>query len=276
MTFQIRLGLKGSTSDTQIESRLIHNPEIFEFYTSEADFSQEGLEHLARAIDKVKSAGVSDIIIHHPMKYKGKFMELVAHPSNNAELVDFINDSTKSLLDIAEEKDCKVLVHGSYEMREDDLMAPFNSLEEAQAYLFSRMDAFWELGKDRIMFENGITPLFSFGDPDFDQELVRRGYPLAYDVSHAFISLSGNNAALQKSLALLKNQTVHYHLVDSMGKTHDSLTLGQGKIDWKAALPFFNEKASSIYEIVLKDQENPQEQLDSHGYLMKISKKALD
>ena len=101
--------------------------------------------------------------------------------------------------------------------------------------------------------------------------LAQKGYPLAYDISHAFIYLHGDNKALQRSLETLKETIIHYHLVDSLGETHDSLTLGHGKINWAEALPLFNENATSIYEINLKDLNNPIEQLESHAYLTKVA-----
>lgn len=164
-----------------------------------------------------------------------------------------------------------MLVHGSYELEEAELLEPFASIEDARQYLFSRMDHFCHIGKDYIMFENGISKLYSYGNPDFDRLLAQKAYPLAYDVSHAFIYLHGDNEALQQSLKTLKDHIVHYHLVDSLGQTHDSLTLGHGKIDWAKALPLFNETASSIYEINLKDLTNPVEQLESHAYLKQIA-----
>lgn len=269
--FPIQLGLKASCAPEQVASRLKYHPDVFEFFTSETDFTTDGLKQLEEAIKKVKSSGVKTIVLHHPMKYHGNRLELVAHPQNNAELVNFIDFSTQKLLDLAKTYHSKVLVHGSYELEEAELLEPFDSIEEARKYLFTRMDHFCHIGKDHIMFENGISKLYSYGNPDFDHLLAEKGYPLAYDVSHAFIYLHGDNKALQKSLKTLKDNIVHYHLVDSLGETHDSLTLGHGKIDWAKALPLFNEKASSIYEINLKDLTNPFEQLESHAYLKQIA-----
>lgn len=269
--FPIQLGLKASCDLEQMESRLKYHPDVFEFFTSETDFTASSLQHLREAVQTVKASGVKAIVLHHPMKYQGQFLELVAHPKNKADLVDFINYSTQELLKIARDFDCKVLVHGSYELREKDLLEPFENIEEAQNYLFTRMDEFCELGENHIMFENGISKLFSFGKPEFDQLLAQKGYPLAYDISHAFIYLHGNNKALQCSLETLKKTIIHYHLVDSLGETHDSLTLGHGKINWAEALLLFNENATSIYEINLKDLNNPIEQLESHAYLTKVA-----
>ena len=171
--FPIQLGLKASCAPEQVASRLKYQPDVFEFFTSEADYTADGLEKLEEAIQKVKSSGVKTIVLHHPMKYQGKRLELVAHPKNNAELVNFIDFSTQKLLDLAKKYDCKVLVHGSYELEEAELLEPFASIEDARQYLFSRMDHFCHIGKDYIMFENGISKLYSYGNPDFDHLLKK-------------------------------------------------------------------------------------------------------
>ncbi|EFQ57811.1 hypothetical protein HMPREF9176_1825 [Streptococcus downei F0415] len=58
-----------------------------------------------------------------------------------------------------------------------------------------------------------------------------RGYRLAFDTSHALIKAQGDNQVLLDSLERLRPNSHHYHLVDSMGKYHDSLTLGKGITD---------------------------------------------
>ena len=121
------------------------------------------------------------------------------------------------------------------------------------------------------MFENSIAPVFAYGDPLQEDENLSHDYRLAFDSSHCFIELHGNNQKLAVSLEHLKDRTVHYHLVDSMGETHDSLTLGTGKIDWANVLPHLNPAATSIYEINL--QNNCREQIDSHNYLVKLYQK---
>lgn len=120
------------------------------------------------------------------------------------------------------------------------------------------------------MFENSISPVFFYGDPAVEDAILAHGYRLAYDVSHAFITVHGDNDRLIASLDHLKEQIVHYHLVDSMGQTHDSLPLGEGRIAWPRVLPHLNPAATDIYEIDLKDQANCAEQVASHQYLQQF------
>ncbi|HEM3588990.1 TPA: sugar phosphate isomerase/epimerase [Streptococcus suis] len=266
----VKLGLKSSANFEQLQSRLKYKPTVFEFHTSEQDFTKEGLKVLEEGIQLAKASGVQQIVLHHPMFYKGQMLELVAKPSIHKELVTFIDRSTENLLDLAYLHDCQVLVHGSYEIQTQQFLDDYSSLVEATDFLWQKLDAFQALGKDKIMFENSISPLFYFGEEEMDKQIYARNYRLAYDVSHAFIKLQGNQTALEQSLAFLREHIVHYHLVDSMEKEHDSLTLGQGKIDWAPILPLLNPSASSIYEIHLADLLDPKEQLESHSYLEQL------
>lgn len=123
------------------------------------------------------------------------------------------------------------------------------------------------------MFENSISPIFYYGDEKEDLYIFEKGYRLAFDTSHCFIKNHGSNEKLLTSMKRLKEHVVHYHLVDSMGETHDSLPLGKGKIDWEKALPLMNDDATSIYEIILKDQRDASEQIASHEYLLSLADK---
>lgn len=189
---QISLGLKASADLRQVKDRLQYKPEVFEFFTAESDFTNDGLKRLQVAIEEVKAAGVKQIVLHHPMRYRDTFTELIAPQEQCRELYYFIDKSTNDLLQ------------------------------------------------------------------------------LAFDTSHCFIKVKANNEELLASLTRLKDQIVHYHLVDSYGQTHDSLTLGQGLIDWRRVLPRLNPAATSIYEINLKDQLDASEQVKSHEYLLNL------
>lgn len=267
-----KLGLKASADPKQLESRLQYHPEVFEFYTSQADFNSQGLERLEEAIFQVKDQSTDKIVLHHPMTFDGEFLEMVTPEKLFPQITHFLEKSTNDLLQLAFDHDCQVLVHGSYELRNKSIMDYYGNWEKANQELFLRLDYFAKLGQDHIMFENSISPLFYFGDPTYDQLIYQKGYRLAFDISHSFIKMKGSNSKLMASLETLKDHIVHYHLVDSMGEIHDSLPLGQGKIDWSGVLDHINPEATAIYEIDLKDMNNPLEQLQSHQYLMQVEK----
>lgn len=268
--FKVQLGLKGSADPEQLEDRLQYKPEVYEFYTSAKDFTRDGLKRLEDAVEEVKAEATNKIVIHHPMRYKDEFTELIASPIKYPRLVEFIDESTNDLLQIAFDHDVQVLVHGSYARHTAKFIADYSSLVDAQEYDFKRLDKFRELGQNHIMFENSISPIFGYGDPVMEKEILARGYRLAFDTSHCFIREKGSNNALEKSLMHMHDAVVHYHLVDSMGQKHDSLPLGKGKINWKEVLPLLNPNATSIFEIVMKNPANAAEQIDSYKYLKKV------
>lgn len=178
--------------------------------------------------------------------------------------------SSEALIELAIKMDVQVLIHGAYSENED-VLGDFGSVESARKVVFKRLDYFKNMGGNHVMFENSISPFFNFTDDAIIEEVIARQYRLCYDVSHGFITAHGDNAKLDNSLLRLAPQTVHYHFVDSMGETHDSLSLGQGRIDWRQVLQVINPAATNIYEIDLKDQYNCQEMLDSHRYLTTLA-----
>lgn len=134
-----KLGLKSSANFEQLQSRLKYKPTVFEFHTSEQDFTKEGLKVLEEGIQLAKASGVQQIVLHHPMFYKGQMLELVAKPSIHKELVTFIDRSTENLLDLAYLHDCQVLVHGSYEIQTQQFLEDYSSLAEATDFLWQKL-----------------------------------------------------------------------------------------------------------------------------------------
>lgn len=271
----VLLGLKASADPLQLASRLQYKPDVFEFYTSEKDFTSEGIKRLQAGIEEVK-ATTANIILHHPMLYQGDFLELIVPEHSHPMLYKFLMSSTEQLLTLAHDYTIQVLVHGSYGQQTEKFLALYPDLASATHYLYQKLDEFQAWGQELIMFENSISPLFYFGEAASDEFIFQKNYRLAYDTSHALIKLKGNQTAFLSSLARLKEHIVHYHLVDTLGKEHDSLTLGEGITDWEQVISLLNPSATSIYEIDLADLTNPQEQIQSHEYLKKLLHKSID
>lgn len=269
--FKPILGLKGSSTRVQIDDRLQHYPSVYEFFTAASDFTPDGYRHLYDAIQYVQSQGIHRIILHHPMKFGNHHSDVVAPERYYPDLYRFIETTTEQLIRLGHDLNVRVLVHGGYSGPEVEHMVNlYPSVEDARQAVYHRLDRFADEGGDQIMFENSIAPVFAYGHPDQEDEILAHHYRLAFDTSHCFIELHGDNTGLQRSLRHLAPAVVHYHLVDSMGQTHDSLQLGKGKIDWAPVLPLLNPAATSIYEINLHDQTNCKEQLASHEYLLDI------
>lgn len=270
--FQPQLGLKGSSDRIQIDDRLKHQPTVYEFFTAAKDFTPDGYRHLHDAIQYVQSMGITQIVLHHPMNFQNYHSDVVAPEKYYPDLYRFIEETTEQLIRLGDDLDVQVLVHGGYSGPEVEHMVDlYPSVEDARQAVYDRLDRFARAGRDHIMFENSIAPVFAYGHPAEEDEILAHHYRLAFDTSHCFIELHGDNQGLQASLRHLAPAVVHYHLVDSLGQTHDSLTLGTGKIDWTGVLPLLNPTATSIYEINLHDQTNCKEQLISHAYLTKLA-----
>lgn len=268
------LGLKGSSNRQQIGDRLQYHPDVYEFYTDANDFTPEGYQHLDEAVQYVQSKGISKIVIHHPMVFKKWHSEVVAPENYFPELYRFIETSTEQLISLAQERNIQVLVHGGYAGKEvQEMVNLYPNVEAARQAVYDRLDRFARAGGNHIMFENSIAPVFAYGHPEQENEILSHNYRLAFDTSHCFIEMHGDNQALQASLKHLREHVVHYHLVDSLGQTHDSLQLGKGKIDWAPVLKLLNPNATSIYEINLHDQSNCHEQIESHHYLVDLANK---
>lgn len=266
----VDLGLKAGTSERQIKDRLQYDPDVFEFFTDENDFTPDGLKRLAYDIEWVMCEATAKIVLHHPMKYQGQATELVAPESKCPQLYSFIERTSLYLLQFAFDYNIQLLLHGAYARQTDHFISMYPSVEKANEALFKRLDHFKELGQDHIMFENSISALFSYGEPASEKEILAHNYRLAFDTSHCFIKVHGSNQALINSLKNLRSDVVHYHLVDSKGKKHDGLPLGQGYIDWAKVMPCLNPAATNIFEIQLPDQNDGREQVDSYNYLREL------
>lgn len=266
----VTLGLKGSTDAAQYRDRLTYFPDTFEFYLDEHDFTSTGLIHLQQVIDEVKAV-TPNIVLHQPMRFGDWFVEMVTPAQKMPELYRFLRFSSDTLIELATKNNIQTLLHGSYSRQTQAFIDMYPSFEQAQSVVFDRLDDYAKQGSNHIMFENSISPLFFYGDSTMDQRIFDAGYRLAFDTSHCFIKAHGSNEILSASLKRLRAHIVHYHLVDSYGKTHDSLPLGVGHINWKEMLPLLNPKASRIYEINLADATKATEMLTSHDYLTALA-----
>lgn len=270
----MQLGLKANTSDIQINNRLLQHPDVFEFHLTEADFTPTGWDHFKQQVSWVQQT-VPHVVFHQPMRWHGNRCELCVNPLVMPALAHFVRSSAEQLINLAQQVNAVALIHGSYNVHpgEHDFIADWPDLATAQKVVFGRASELAAIAPEHVVFENSLLPTFAFGDPTFEEKLLALQLPLAYDTSHTFIYEHGDNDKLIASLCRLRPLVRHYHLVDSMGQTHDSLPLGQGKIDWARVLPLLNSQATRIYEINLKDQNDCAEMLASHYYLTTLAEK---
>lgn len=266
------LGLKAGTTAQQVTDRLQHQPQVFEFFLTPEDFTAAGWVNLEAQVARVQASGAR-IVFHHPMRYQDKRNELCVNQALHLEQYAFVMTTARRLIDLSKQVDGLTLVHGGYNQKGYDFIGDWPSLAQAQAVVLGRMCELNAEAAGHVVFENSISPICAFGDAAMEAQLLALRLPLAYDISHAFIYLHGDNDALVASLKHLAPLIRHYHLVDSMGQTHDSLPLGTGRVDWARVLPVLNPTASSIYEINLSNQEDCREMLASHAYLKQVARR---
>lgn len=273
---KVQLGLKASQTPAQLMNRLQYRPQVFEFFTSEADFDSAAFAALKAAVLFVKENVTEQIVIHHPMSYHGVHLDQLLDPKREAEAYQFLHDSTAALLGLATEVDVKVLVHGGYGSDSVPLINEYESLSVARDVVFERLDELVRQGSGHVMIENGVTASFMYGDPQLDERIIQHHYPLVCDLSHVFIALHGDMDLTMLALKRLAPLIQHYHLVDSMGQRHDSLPLGQGLIDWQRVLPVLNPRATMIYEVPDETDATCGNMLSSYHYLRALEVRSLE
>nr|WP_198044841.1 sugar phosphate isomerase/epimerase [Lysinibacillus timonensis] len=268
----LKLGLKGSTAPRQIENRLAQKGiDIYEFHLVEDDLFGKRLKELEFAIMKLKENGVK-VYLHHPMRFQGIWLHINDETSITS---DFYKLSTRILVDLCERYDCYVVVHWNYGILKNESVVEHEiSDKKSLLHTINRTIQFNEkYGKGRILWENGTKGIGAYRK-DFILANLIVGTPLklCFDISHAFISLNGDNNLLYKTIRMLQNNIHYYHVVDSKGKFHDSLVVGNGLIDFPRILPFILEQ-NYIYEIELANYLDCKEMLESHRVMKEIAEK---
>jgi len=268
---KVRLGLKASAEPKQLMNRLQYRPDVFEFFTSAADFEPAAFKELVDAIQFVKNNVTERVIIHHPMSYQDWHLDQLLDEHREPAAYQFLQTTTDQLLALANDLDVQILIHGGYGGSDSvRLLDEYESLPAARTAVFARLDRLVRQANGHVMIENGITPSFMYGDPQLDEMIIQHHLPLVCDVSHVFIGLHGDMELTMLALKRLAPMIQHYHLVDSLGQQHDSLPLGQGLIDWQRVLPVLNPRATMIYEVPDETDATCANMLSSYHYLRNL------
>lgn len=253
----MKLGLKGDIYPQQLFNRLSYEPDIIEFYLREEDILGPGRIRLEETIIYCQLLGIK-VFIHFPMRYNGKDSSAIL---DNSESQAFYLFSLEVMAEIVKKYNIKCVVHP---IRPNE-----SKPEESKLKLIESISYFMDKSNNRFLWEN-LSSGFDLSDNSISDEVIGTlSPPLCFDVSHAFISHKGNNDELMRLLSKYEDNIEYFHVVDSMGKFHDSLELGKGGIDWGRVKPFLKGKPY-IYEIDLKDQDYAGEQMNSHDYLSKL------
>ncbi|GIQ68814.1 sugar phosphate isomerase/epimerase [Xylanibacillus composti] len=233
--------LKGNLDQANLDNRLHYHPEILEFYLSEQDLKQPEL--IRERIRQLRELGIKPYL-HHPPKFQGKFQDIM---SSDAEARAYYRRSSELLAEICREEKAKCVVHAHYTHTESSRTVT----KERTRQLREEIRQVLSYARDVFVWEDSTEGLFCYANPYlFEELIVPLELPLNVDVSHTFIGFRGDNAKLREVLEQTQAYATYYHLVDSMGLAHDSLPLGQGKIDWRMVKPLVDGK-DFIFEINL-------------------------
>lgn len=233
--------LKGNLDQANLNNRLQYNPEILEFYLSEQDLNRPEL--IRQRIRQLRERGIK-VYLHHPPKFQGRYQDIL---SADASARAYYHQSSELLAEICREEQAKCVVHAHYSGTESCQQVT----KERTHQLREAIRQVLAYARDVFVWEDSTDGLFCYANPYLIEELIKPlQLPLNVDVSHTFIGFRGDNDKLREVLEQTSAYAVYYHLVDSMGQKHDSLSLGQGKIDWKMVKPLVDGK-DFIFEINL-------------------------
>jgi sugar phosphate isomerase/epimerase len=237
--------LKTAMNPDQIQNRLKYNPEIIEFHLEEEDLYQP--EHIITNIQLLKSKGIR-VYLHHPMKYKGQYLDII---SSSREMRDFYNWSCELLAFICKQERIKCVIHCHYQYSESSNYTDLPKRRE----MSRRIEEILRICNESFLWEDTTRGIFSAQNPYLLSEIVKPlKLPLNIDISHSFIALHGDNAALEQHLEDYYHFAEYFHLVDSKGIVHDSLPLGKGSIDWRTVKSYVGD-TDFIFEIDLKNSD---------------------
>lgn len=267
-----KLGLKCSIQPSQFQNRLEQeNVSLIEIHLNEADLFGENYEILKTRIRQIKEKGI-EVVLHHPMRIHNVCLNVAYRDCKEA---DYFSLTTRILVELCEEFDAHTVVHMSY--GDKSLKLERNPSKDVIIQSVARMIEVNEtIGNGRIYWENGIHGNGAYFENEYLVDaLAGTSLKLCFDISHAFISLKGDNQRLIETMARLEPNIAYYHVVDSMGVVHDSLTIGDGRINFEGVVYQMIVERPYIYEIGLSDVNDCREMMESHQRMLAIAAKQI-
>ncbi|MEO2202313.1 TIM barrel protein [Paenibacillus pabuli] len=234
--------LKTDLSENSFNNRYNYNPEIMELHLNYADILDKTLLH--QRIEQLQASGI-DVYLHHPMTLpNGEMLDIMA--LEDEKYIAYL-DNIQTMVETCKIYGIKCIVHAHYANTESS-----NHLSlEKTLEMRDKISDILSYGREYLLWEDTIEGLFSYDNPYLIEYLIKPlNLPLCQDISHSFIALKGDNEKLVNVTEAVKDHSQYFHVVDSMGETHDGLILGEGKINWKELKPYLEDKPF-IFEIGL-------------------------
>ncbi|WP_078409091.1 TIM barrel protein [Priestia abyssalis] len=238
--------LKTGLNADHIQERLTYHPEIIELHLVEDDLYHP--ERIVECVQWLKSKDVR-VYLHHPMTYKGQYLDII---SSNQEMRDHYDWSCNVLASICQQEGIKCVIHCHYASSESSDYQDRAKRKETR----KRIETVLQICEKSFLWEDTTGGIFSAENPFLLSEMVDPlQLPLNIDISHSFIALKGDNQKLQKHLEGFCPYAKYFHVVDSMGVTHDSLPLGEGNIKWAMVKPYVKD-TDFVFEINLSSSDH--------------------
>ncbi|RYM02213.1 hypothetical protein EWH99_11320 [Sporolactobacillus sp. THM7-7] len=153
--------------------------------------------------------------------------------STNPEITDYYQWSCAFLSEICRQEQVRCVVHAHYSRTESSTACG----RSASMKMKDRIERIIETNKDCFLWEN-TRGLFSFTNPYFLSKIIQPlQLPLCFDVSHAFISVKGNNQKLLQIILRIHAYIHYYHIVDSAGTRHNAFLWERGESIGRASSP---------------------------------------
>lgn len=249
----INVGLKSCWHKEQIATRLQYKPSMIELYLYDGDL-ENYLDNIEKTILYLKKKKI-EVTIHQPEFYK-KIVLTIA--STDKKVTETAEKGYEILYQLCKRHRLKgFIMHpysGNTEKKEVDRV--FRKTNKEQFIRNLNKNSHW---KSKILLEN-VTEGFFKTKEDLQYVVKKTGIKLCLDLCHIFM-VYNNNKKIEKVLYDLRKDIKYYHIVDTRGKTHDSLRIGYGEVDFKKIGKYIK---TGIIEVNCKNQVTAEEMLESY------------
>lgn len=257
------INLKCAIESSQIQNRLLYNPNRLELQLREKDMYD--LDHVYETVRSLQYKGVQ-VVLHHPMSVRGHSLDIL---DENSTVSHFYRWTTRELIELCKQLKIKCVIHAHYAFTTSK---DINDITIQNTY--NEIEKIHKNDPGVLLWENSCYGVFTNQNEELLNKIIKPlGLNMCFDISHSFISLKGNNQKMQEILKEFSPHIQYFHVVDSKGLSHDALPLGEGHIDWKPILPFLENKPF-IFEIGLKDFNNCEPMLQSVQFYNNLLKKS--
>ena len=236
-----KVGLKTWWDPSELDVRLREDPGIVEFFLKDGDL-ENNLVDIEKAIARLHD---KHVYIHQPFRFAGDLLPLDLDHAPSVECFRLLERLCRKHWNV---RGFICHCHGYIEETKE-----YIAFDADKAADFAR-----QLELRHAYFENTTGDVS--GDLDVVAEIAKAaGAGICIDLVHLYIRYQDNAKMLDVVKRIVSQHDCYFHVADSSG-IHDSLPLGEGKIDFPALMPFIEK---GILEIVNKDEKKGTESIRS-------------